>query len=96
MTNASPCCRLTCGPSSANPRRHARSPEQKIADDYFPVLRIDPDKIMEIMPAADRKALPGPPATARPGSGRPARSGAAGVLDRGSRPEEGAWKRATS
>ena len=29
--------------------------EQKIADDYFPVLRIDPEKIMEIMPATDRK-----------------------------------------
>jgi len=28
--------------------------EQKIADDYFPVLRIDSDKIMEIMPAAAR------------------------------------------
>ena len=28
--------------------------EQKIADDYFPVLRIDSGKIMEIMPAAER------------------------------------------
>jgi hypothetical protein len=27
--------------------------EQKIADDYFPVLRIDPSKIKEVMPAAD-------------------------------------------
>ena len=30
--------------------------EQKIADDYFPVLRIDPDKIEEVMPEADKKA----------------------------------------
>jgi hypothetical protein len=29
--------------------------EQKIADDYFPVLRIDPGKLTEIMPAAERK-----------------------------------------
>ncbi len=29
--------------------------EQKIADDYFPVLRIDPEKITEIMPEAERK-----------------------------------------
>ncbi len=29
--------------------------EQKVADDYFPVLRIDSDKLQEIMPAADRK-----------------------------------------
>lgn len=27
--------------------------EQKIADDYFPVLRIDPPKIREVMPEAD-------------------------------------------
>ena len=33
-----------------------RSPaEQKIADDYFPVLRIDSDKLEEAMPEADRK-----------------------------------------
>jgi hypothetical protein len=30
--------------------------EQKIADDYFPVLRIDSDKLQEIMPADARKA----------------------------------------
>jgi Protein of unknown function (DUF1553)/Protein of unknown function (DUF1549) len=29
--------------------------EQKIADDYYPVLRIDSDKLQEIMPATDRK-----------------------------------------
>jgi hypothetical protein len=28
--------------------------EQKVADDYFPVLRIDPEKILEGMPATDR------------------------------------------
>jgi len=33
-----------------------RSPgERKIADDYFPVLRIDTDKIVEAMPEADRR-----------------------------------------
>jgi hypothetical protein len=35
---------------------NARTPlEQKIADDYFPVLRIDLGKIREIMPEAERK-----------------------------------------
>jgi hypothetical protein len=29
--------------------------EQKIADDYYPILRIDNDKLMEIMPPADQK-----------------------------------------
>ncbi|SPF55859.1 conserved exported hypothetical protein [Candidatus Sulfopaludibacter sp. SbA4] len=29
--------------------------EMKIADDYFPVLRIDSDKILEIMPDADKE-----------------------------------------
>jgi hypothetical protein len=29
--------------------------EQKIADDYFPILRIDPEKFLAIMPDAERK-----------------------------------------
>jgi hypothetical protein len=29
--------------------------EQKIADDYFPILRIDPEKFLAIMPDADKK-----------------------------------------
>ncbi|HWY85241.1 MAG TPA: DUF1553 domain-containing protein, partial [Gemmataceae bacterium] len=29
--------------------------EQKVADDYFPILRIDADKYLAIMPAAERK-----------------------------------------
>jgi hypothetical protein len=29
--------------------------EQQIADDYFPILRIDADKIVEIMPEAEKK-----------------------------------------
>src|SRR5579859_878435 len=29
--------------------------EQKIADDYYPILRIDPSKIKEVMPAAEVK-----------------------------------------
>ncbi|MEP7269874.1 MAG: DUF1549 and DUF1553 domain-containing protein [Acidobacteriota bacterium] len=40
-----------------NKAEKLRTPaEQKIADDYFPVLRIDPDKIEEVMSDADRKA----------------------------------------
>jgi len=35
---------------------HKRTPEeQKIADDYFPVLRIDSDKIREVMPPEEAK-----------------------------------------
>ena len=37
------------------PEKERTAAEQKIADDYFPVLRIDSGKIMEIMPAAERK-----------------------------------------
>lgn len=37
------------------PEKERTPQEQKIADDYFPVLRIDPDKIQEVLPEADRK-----------------------------------------
>jgi Protein of unknown function (DUF1553)/Protein of unknown function (DUF1549) len=37
------------------PVKDRNADEQKIADDYFPVLRIDPSKIMEVMSAAERK-----------------------------------------
>jgi hypothetical protein len=37
------------------PEKERTATEQKIADDYFPVLRIDPPKIKEIMPAAERQ-----------------------------------------
>ncbi len=37
------------------PEEERTAAEQKIADDYYPVLRIDTGKILEIMPAADRK-----------------------------------------
>ena len=37
------------------PEKQRSIQEQKIADDYFPVLRIDADKIQEIMPAEDVK-----------------------------------------
>jgi hypothetical protein len=37
------------------PERQRSAAEQKIADDYFPILRIDADKILEVMPDADRK-----------------------------------------
>ena len=36
--------------------RQRTAAEQKIADDYFPVLRIDPDKIEEVMSEADKAA----------------------------------------
>jgi hypothetical protein len=37
------------------PEKQRSLPEQKIADDYYPVLRIDPDKLRAIMPATERK-----------------------------------------
>lgn len=37
------------------PEKQRSAAEQKIADDYFPVLRLDPDKIEEVMPEADKK-----------------------------------------
>jgi hypothetical protein len=37
------------------PERERSVEEQKIADDYFPILRIDGDKLTEIMPADVRK-----------------------------------------
>ena len=38
------------------PEKQRTPAEQKIADDYFPVLRIDSDKIEEVMPEADKKS----------------------------------------
>jgi hypothetical protein len=37
------------------PESQRTAQEQKVADDYFPVLRIDAPKIMEIMPKTERK-----------------------------------------
>jgi hypothetical protein len=37
------------------PEQERTAAEQKIADDYFPILRIDADKILEVMSDADRK-----------------------------------------
>jgi len=37
------------------PEKQRTAHERKIADDYFPVLRIDPGKILEVMPADQRK-----------------------------------------
>ena len=37
------------------PQKQRSPAEQKIADDYFPVLRIDSDKIMEVMPPSERE-----------------------------------------
>ena len=77
------------------PEKDRTAAEQKVADDYFPVLRIDNDKIQAIMPEADRSQISRPPGEARSGW-RPTRSLPPGLLDRGGRPEEGARRRATS
>jgi hypothetical protein len=37
------------------PERNRSAAEQKLADDYFPVLRIDTEKILEVMPEAEKK-----------------------------------------
>ncbi len=37
------------------PEQERSAAEQKIADDYFPILRIDGDKISEVMSDADRE-----------------------------------------
>lgn len=37
------------------PEKERSTHEQKIADDYYPVLRIDADKLLAILPAAERK-----------------------------------------
>ena len=37
------------------PERERSADEQKLADDYFPVLRIDTGKILEVMPEAEKK-----------------------------------------
>jgi hypothetical protein len=36
------------------PEKERTVQEQKLADDYYPVLRIDPDKLLEVMPEAER------------------------------------------
>ncbi|HEX4589437.1 MAG TPA: DUF1549 and DUF1553 domain-containing protein, partial [Gemmataceae bacterium] len=37
------------------PEKERTNAEQKIADDYYPILRIDADKIIAVMPPADRE-----------------------------------------
>lgn len=37
------------------PEKERTVAEQKIADDYYPVLRIDTDKLLAVMPESDRK-----------------------------------------
>ena len=67
------------------PEKQRSAAEQKIADDYFPVLRIDPDKIEEVMSEADKKTLQGTARQAESDYGREASQhgeGPAGVLDR--------------
>ena len=42
-------------PIILKPEKERTAAEQRIADDYFPVLRIDADKFLAIMPYAERK-----------------------------------------
>ena len=42
-------------PAIRKPEKERTAPEQKIFDDYFPILRIDPPKVKEIMPAGEAK-----------------------------------------
>ena len=42
-------------PIIRKPEKERTVGEQKIADDYFPILRIDTDRFLAIMPAAQRK-----------------------------------------
>src|SRR5262249_45270984 len=37
------------------PEKERTAAEQKIADDYYPILRIDSDKIAEVMPAEEKR-----------------------------------------
>jgi len=37
------------------PEKERTAAEQKIADDYYPILRIDADKLAEVMPAEERR-----------------------------------------
>jgi hypothetical protein len=37
------------------PERQRSAAEQKVADDYYPVLRIDTGKVLELMPEAEKK-----------------------------------------
>ena len=74
------------------PEKDRTVAEQKIADDYFPVLRIDADKIQEVMPADDPEEVQGTAAGAECGGWwrRTARRRwIARLLDRGGRPRQG-------
>ena len=52
------------------PERARSAAEQKVADDYFPVLRIDTGKILEVLPEADRRRYRELQAKLPPGDGR--------------------------
>ncbi len=81
------------------PEKERTVAEQKIADDYYPVLRIDPDKFLPTMTAADRKKyeeLRGQLDGLRgSGGGRRSRS-LCRVLDRRRRPDPAAAKELSS
>ena len=85
-TSAWPCCPADVRAIIRKPEKDRTVAEQKIADDYFPVLRIDPDKIQAIMPADDPEEIPGTAAAAQPAGGGGGRRGGGGC-----RPS-GPWK----
>ncbi len=55
------------------PEKERTVAEQKIADNYFPVLRIDPAKIKEVLPDAERKRYEEAQNQLDPKKGAPAR-----------------------
>ena len=59
--------RRTSRPSSASPRSERSAAEQKIADDYFPVLRIDDGQDPGDHAGGRAEEIPRAPAAARPG-----------------------------
>ena len=81
------------------PEKERTVAEQKIADDYFPVLRIDADKIQEIMPPTSRSSTRNcsrRSTQARRWRRTPRRWRTARLLDRGGGPRAASWRRATS
>ena len=70
------------------PQKQRTPEEEKIADDYFPILRIDVSKIMAIMPEAERERYRDLVKELQAVAGRQVGRGPAGVLDRGGRSQE--------
>ncbi len=74
------------------PEKERTAQEQKIADDYYPVLRIDADKILEVMPEAERTALSRAASAAQSFGCWSKRFRPPGILAHGSRSQKRAGK----